>query len=216
MYNKTFVSQYNLFFQQFIKEFTQMGSILPSSTPLAQAMTSHLACKEGHVHVLEAGAGTGVFTKEIIRHLQKGDSFDIIEINPKLVGYLQRRLQNESAFQADEVTIRLINGDIRTVQQKKLYDYIIFSLPLANFPPSLTEEILTQMIACLKPSGTFSYVKYIFIGRLKYAFGGNDIQTEIDAYQEIIDAFTYRYQMERQAVLTNVPPAWVYHWRNLP
>jgi hypothetical protein len=77
----------------------------------------------------------------------------------------------------------------------------------------MVEEILDLMIACLKPGGVFSYVKYIFIGRVKYWFGSSEVRRQMEANQVIIEGFAGRYQIERRAVLWNVPPAWVYYWQ---
>jgi hypothetical protein len=77
----------------------------------------------------------------------------------------------------------------------------------------LVEEILSLMAACLKPGGVFSYIKYIFIGRLKYLFGSAGVKAEMRTNQAIIQRFSDQYQIERRAVLWNAPPAWVYYWQ---
>jgi phospholipid N-methyltransferase len=205
-----------LFLREFIDDFFHMGAILPSSSFLAAAAVAHLARKQGPVRVLEAGAGTGSFTRAITPLLEGGDVLDVVEINSKLMGYLQRRFKTEPAFQTRPgVQINFINADIRAIAPTESYDYIVFALPLTNFPPALVEEILNLMAACLKPGGVFSYVKYIFIGRLKYLFGSARVKAEMRRNQAIIQRFTAQYQIERRAVLWNVPPAWVYYWQKL-
>jgi len=205
--------QRKLFFRQFVSDFSHMGAILPSSRALARSVVAYLAQKQGPVRVLEAGAGTGAFTRDIVSLLKAGDSFDIVEINPKLIAYLQQRFEQEAGFQPKPgVEINFINDDIRNIEPKT-YHYIIFSLPLTNFPPSLVQEILDFMIECLEPGGVFSYVKYIFIGRLKYLFSGPPIKASMKSNQNIIKSFADRYQIERRSVLLNVPPTWVFYWR---
>ena len=205
--------QAKLFFQQFRENFVHVGAILPSSRYLARAVTAYLAQKQGPVRVLEAGAGTGAFTRELVPCLQPGDSLDIVEINPELLTYLRKRFQNEARFQAPGVEVRFINDDIRNIPRHYHYDFIVFSLPLTNFPPTLVQEILALMLAQLKPKGVFSYVKYIFIGRLKYWFSEAAVKAEMRENQKIIHTFASKYQIARRAVLLNVPPSWTYYWQ---
>jgi len=175
-------------------------------------MCAYLAQKQGPVRVLEAGAGTGVFTEIIVSLLQPGDTFDVVEINPELFACLEQKFGAQSGLGQRGITVNLIQGDLRTVALGE-YDYIVFSLPLTNFPSQLIQELLERMVTCLKPGGVFSYVKYIFISRFKYVFGGSAVRAGMRANQAVIDAFTHRYQFDRRAVLRNVPPAWVYYWR---
>lgn len=206
------ISQPLLFLQQYTQHFFEIGAILPSSPALGRAAAAYLARKKGPARVLEVGAGTGAFTAEIVPRLQAGDRFDVVEINPKLIAVLRRRFEQEKRFQT-QASVRMMNEDIRTAPLESSYDYIIFSLPLTNFPPALVQEILSLMVERLKPGGVFSYVRYIFLGRLKYALGGAKVRTEMQANQEIIRGFTAKYQIRQQAVLLNVPPAWTFYWQ---
>jgi phospholipid N-methyltransferase len=202
-----------VFVQQFFDDFFHIGAILPSSRYLGQAGAAYLARKQGPVRVLEAGAGTGSFTREIVPLLEPGDTLDVVEINTGLLAHLRDRFTSEADFWPKPgVTINLINADIRSLAAGE-YDYIIFSLPLTNFPPELVEEILTLMVNRLKPGGVFSYVKYIFISRFKYLFGNAKTRSMMDANQAIIDSFAARYQIDQRAVIPNVPPTWVYYWQ---
>ncbi len=203
-----------LFLQQFFEDFFHVGAILPSSRYLGRAVVSYLAQKQGQVRVLEAGTGTGPFTREIVPLLQPGDILDAVELNPKLMATLKQRFEQESEFQtSDGVEINLLADDVRNVANRHQYDYIVFSLPLTNFPPSLVREILDLMMAQLKPGGVFSYVHYIFISRLKYVFSSAVVRAEVKANKEIISSFADQYQIERRAVLRNVPPSWAYFWQ---
>lgn len=206
-------SDRKIFFRHFIDDFFHMGAILPSSGALARAGVAYLAQKQGPVQVLEAGAGTGSFTREIAPLLEPGDRLDVVEINPALLAYLRQRFEQEPAFQTPPgVEVNFISDDIRHIPPQT-YHYIVFSLPLTNFPPALVQEILDLMMQYLEPGGVFSYVKYIFISRLKYLFSGSAAKTQMRSSQQIIQNFAGRYQIDRRAVLLNVPPTWVYYWQ---
>lgn len=207
------LGDYALFFGQFLRNLRQSGAILPSSSALARTMTRYLARRQGPARVLEVGAGTGALTAGIVPLLRPGDALDIVEINPELMARLQQKFRDMPGFRADGVAVRFINDDVRNVAFEQAYDYIIFSLPLTNFPPAMVQELLDLMMSCLKPGGVFSYVKYIFISRLKSVFGGSRLRADMKANQAIISAFTERYQIERRAVWRNLPPAWAFFWQ---
>jgi len=208
------LSHQKLFFQQFFADFFHVGAILPSSRYLGRAVVSYLAQKQGQVRVLEAGAGTGPFTREILPLLQPGDILDAVELNPKLITTLEHRFEQEPEFRTpDGVKVNLIADDVRNVAKNHQYDFIVFSLPLTNFPPSLVQEILDLMMTQLKPGGVFSYVHYIFISRFKYLFSSVAVRAEIKRNKEIITSFAGQYQIERRAVLRNIPPSWAYFWQ---
>ncbi len=208
------MSHQKLFLKQFFEDFFHVGAILPSSKYLGRAVVAYLAQKQGVVRVLEAGAGTGPFTREIVPLLQPGDVLDAVELNPKLMATLEQRFQQEPNFQTPPgVKVNLIADDVRNIAKNHQYDFIVFSLPLTNFPPSLVEEILTLMMAQLKPGGVFSYVHYIFVNRLKYLFSSSAVRNEMKANKAILTAFADQYQIERRTVLRNVPPSWTYFWQ---
>jgi len=207
------MSRHKLFFRQFQDNFFQIGAVLPSSPATARAMVAYLAKKQGLVRVLEAGAGTGAFTGQIVSSLEAGDVLDAVEINPTLMAELQQRFQREPIFQVPEVEVQFIRDDVRNLPSENQYDYIIFSLPLTNFPPPMVQELLDLMIGRLKPGGIFSYIKYIFLGRVKYLFSNATVKADTQTNQQIIHTFANRYQIERRTVLWNVPPAWIYYWQ---
>ena len=206
-------STHQVFWRQFRENYITVGALLPSSRFLARAMTARLAEKHGPVRVLEAGAGTGAFTSQILALLQPGDEFDAVEINPQFFAVLQQRFTPPHSSPSPGVEVHWINDDIRNLEPGAGYDFIIFSLPLTNFPPALVQEFLGQMVAFLKPGGYFSYFKYIFIGRFRYAFGGKAIRSEMNANHAIITGFSDRYQTGQTSVLRNLTPAWVYYWQ---
>ncbi|HHJ06072.1 MAG TPA: hypothetical protein ENK24_01075, partial [Anaerolineae bacterium] len=121
-------SSFLLFLKQFRQDFFHIGAALPSSSALGRAGAAYVAQKKGSVRVLEAGAGTGSFTRQIIPLLEPGDTLDAVEINPHLIAHLRQRLQSEPGFQPKKgVTVNLINDDVRNISGE--YDYIVFSLP---------------------------------------------------------------------------------------
>ncbi len=208
------MAHWRLFFGQFINDFMHMGAILPSSRMLGRAAAAYLARKQGPVDVLEAGTGTGAFTQEITPLLSGGDTLDLVEINTLLLAYLKQQVEEGDKFPVEPgVRVNFINADLRSLGPGKQYDYIIFSLPLSNFPPSLVEEMLSLMVDRLKPGGVFSYVKYAFIGQIKYWGSNQAARAQMRLNQALINQFAEQYQIGQRLVWPNVPPTWVYYWQ---
>jgi phosphatidylethanolamine/phosphatidyl-N-methylethanolamine N-methyltransferase len=207
------LSQQQLFFRQFIRHPFETGAILPSSRALGRAMVAYLARKQGRADVLEVGAGSGAFTTAILPLLQPGDTLDVVEINPELMAFLRQRLEREFPMPTDSVRVRFFNDDVRHAPLEQDYDYIVFSLPLTNFPLAMVQEILERMLRHLKPGGVFSYVKYIGLGRLKYLASSAAARADMRAKQAYVDRLARQYQVERRAVLRSLPPAWTFYWR---
>lgn len=207
------LKSYLLFLREFRTNFFHMGTILPSSSALGRAGSAYIAQDNFPIQVLEAGAGTGSFTREIVPHLKQGDTLDAVEINPKLINFLDQRIKQNPSFIGQVGEVRLINADLLQFPFDTQYDYIIFVLPLTNFPAQMVKDILTIMMDHLKPGGIFSYVKYAFIGQIKYWLTSKETRAEMNAAQDIIRSFARQYQFDRRMVWANVPPTWVHYWR---
>ena len=208
------VHQQRLFLQEYIHNFMHVGAVLPSSPVLGRAAAAYVTRKRGPTTILEAGAGTGSFTSEIVPHLQPGDRFDVVEINPTLMAYLQRRLTTQGAFSNPRIDIRLIQADLLNFPFDTKYDFIVFSLPLTIFPPQMVQEVLEIMMDHLQPGGIFSYVRYALLSRLRHLLGSPVEQAKLCARQSIIDSFAACYQMGQHLVWANMPPTWVYYWQS--
>ena len=88
------------FFRQFRQRFETTGAIAPSSRFLARAITRYLRQRttDQPVRVLEIGPGTGAFTNSIVKHLQVGDRFDLVELNESFADHLRSRFETEPGW----------------------------------------------------------------------------------------------------------------------
>src|SRR5262245_26076193 len=100
------------FLREFRRNFHTTGAILPSGRFLARALVSELAQPRRPARILEVGPGTGPVTREITRVLLPDDRLVAVEINPKFVRHLRKRLQSEDLFQAHSHQIELIEGSV--------------------------------------------------------------------------------------------------------
>ena len=175
-----------LFFKQGISKFKTQGSLFPSSKYLGEKILKHVDMSNG-VCIVELGAGTGVFTKQILARLPKNGKLIIFEIDPELVGFLQGIISDTRAV--------IVKGDARDIRSylpdaKIRIDYVVSGLPLGNFSKKDRQAILHSIKEVLGPRGIFLQFQYLMASYLhiKKVF-----KTKIVGYE-------YR----------NLPPAFIY------
>jgi phospholipid N-methyltransferase len=79
-----------LFLSQMFKNRKRNASITPSSRFLAKQMIKNIDWTSIH-SVIELGAGTGIFTQYILKHVLPGTKIIIIEIEEAYVKLLQEK-----------------------------------------------------------------------------------------------------------------------------
>ncbi len=175
----------------FLKRFAQapgrIGSVTPSSRFLTRAMLDSVDWPNAQ-YIAELGAGTGVFTREIVKRARKDAKILVFEIDPAL----QKMIRDEhpeheglSLHSDAQELVRYMNDN--GIEQ---LDFVISSLPFTVLPPKMTVRILNAVVRALKPEGHFVAYQYSSIMKhvLRKKFG----------------------HMKTRFVMFNVPPAFVY------
>ena len=196
-----------LFLRQAKEDFLHTGAIAPSSRFLARAVTWSLRSHSngGGLHVLEAGAGTGAVTREIVRCLPAGSKLDIYEINPNFTRHLER------SFASGAVSVH--NKRVEDLGTVPRFDAIVSGLPLNNFSASDVKNILEILFAALKPGGTLAWFEYLFIRELKSLATGSRERRRLRKVGRVTAGYLRRYAIRREAVFMNLPPALVHTLR---
>lgn len=204
-----------VFLQSAAQDFKRTGAVAPSTRALARAMTAELARKCGpDAEVLEVGGGTGSITKEIVRHLGKGDRLDVFEIDSRFVGLLRERLLGDKAFKSPGVTVRIHNRAIEDIDPAHKYDFIVSCLPFTNFEPRVVRQIFELYRTILKPNGTCSFYEYVLMRNAARIISGNSTEKlRVVGVGGVVQEYIARYAFRRDVVLRNLPPAVVYHLR---
>lgn len=173
-----------LFFNKFIHSPKEVGSVTPSSRFLAQAMTKPVAWDQIE-SVAELGAGTGALTKYIEHKASERIKVLLFEKDPVLRNQLAGKFPAFSCY-ADACHIQ------KAVRREKLdgLDLVISGLPFFNFPQDIRDRLIKQIMAALKPGGSFIAFQYSL-----------QMRSQLSRYFEIE---TIRF------VPFNVPPAFVY------
>jgi phospholipid N-methyltransferase len=186
-----------LFISEMRTNWCSTGAIAPSSSYLAKAMVSPLLGRNSTpIKVLEVGAGTGSFTREIYRHLQAGDELDVYELNPKFSSHLDSLLQ-ELPQKKNGIRCRLFNS----------------GLPFNNFDSRTVGEILGIYIDRLTQKGILSYFEYPVLPRIKMQFLPPAQRHEAMNTRKTVRAFAENYQFNSTQVWWNLPPATARHCR---
>jgi phospholipid N-methyltransferase len=193
------------------RHFYTTGAVLPSSPFLANALVSALAQPRGPARILEVGPGTGPVTQAIARHMQADDMLEAVEINEHFVGLLEERIGTDPAFAPRRRQIQVIHGPLEKVPGEGVYDFIVSGLPFNNFPVEQVREIFAGYRRLLKPGGTLSFFEYTLVRQLKTPFVGRDERRRLSGVGEVVTEYIHKYQVRRQRIFINVPPATARH-----
>lgn len=164
------------FFKEFLKAHKRIGSVWPSSSVLRKKMLKHIDFDNCNI-IVEYGAGTGAFTKQLCKRLKKDTTLLVFELHQPFYENLKVELSEYS-------NVILINDSAANIEEHLLklnidkVDVFISSLPLSNFEKSLTQEILEASEKVLKTNGMFLQYQYSLSAKsiLKETFNLNNIE----------------------------------------
>lgn len=162
------------------------------------------------VKVLEVGPGTGAITFSILRHLRPGDVLDIYELNQRFFKHLHQRLPSHCAKRPG-VEVGLYHRDIRHLQGRIKYDYIISGLPFANFDAECVREIIDLYLDHLAPKGVISYFEYLLPHRLRMMLLKPHRREQMRRLLHQLETYTRRHQTHCDYAWINLPPARTRH-----
>jgi phospholipid N-methyltransferase len=204
------------FFREFRRHFQTTGAILPSSRFLARALVKPLRLPRTPSRILEVGPGTGSVTREIARRLLPDDRLDAVEINGRFVKMLEARLQTDKVLRPRCDQIHVIHAAVQDLLGDSVYDFIVSGLPLNNFPVVLVREIFSTYTRLLKPGGMLSYYEYTLLRHLKTPFVGRRERRRLFRVGRVLRGYIRNFQVRRERIFINVPPATVRHLRLKP
>ena len=201
------------FFRQFRQRFETTGAVMPSSRFLARALTKPLRELAAPRRILEVGPGTGAVTREIVRQIREGDTFDLVEINPEFANLLRERFENDADYHHARDVAEIHVCPLQEFTPAEPYDVIVSGLPFNNFPAALVEELLDHSLGLLKPGGTLSFFEYMFVRPVRRRIAKPSEKTRLTEIERILGERFGRHRFQTDWVFVNVPPAWAQHLR---
>lgn len=211
-----FLAEWGDILRESRNNFRDTGALMPSSRFLAQALASELRRRREPARILEVGPGTGAVTARILRHLMPSDKLDLVELNSRFIHILEHRFDQEWNFWRHREQVRIIHSPLENLSTEIQYDYIISGLPLNNFPVDLVRTIFRSFRRLLKPGGTLSYFEYELVRQLKTPFSSKSERRRLHRVGRVVGHYIDAYQIRKQRILINVPPAIVRHLRFQP
>jgi phospholipid N-methyltransferase len=199
------------FIRESRRHFRDTGALFPSSRFLGHALVSQLRRRRAPSRILEVGPGTGSVTVQILRRLIPGDQLDLVELNEHFIELLRVRFENEWKFWRHRERTRLIHSAVEQLSGEGVYDYIISGLPLNNFPVDRVREIYRTYSRLLKAGGTLTYYEYVWIRQLKSPFVDRRERRRLYRVGKVVGNYIRSYQVLRERVFMNLPPAVVRH-----
>lgn len=199
------------FIRQCRRHFRSTGAVLPSTRFLARALVSELRKPRAPGRILEVGPGTGSVTKEILQTMLPGDRLDLVEINGHFVDLLHHRFAQEFDFHFHREQVEIIHKAVEDLPGEGLYDFIVSGLPLNNFPVSQVRTIFRVYDRLLKPGGMLTYYEYVLIRQLKTPFVNRRERRRLLSVGRIVGGYIRNFQIRRERIFINVPPATVRH-----
>ncbi len=141
------------FIVQFIKKWRQVGAVLPSSIFLVEDMLEEVDWKDTRL-IIELGAGSGSFTKQILKRMNKDAKLFVFEIDSVFVSKLAK---------INDPRMVLINdsaSNISNYLEGELADCIISGIPLSNLDLISKAEIVESSIKNMKKNAIFLQFQY--------------------------------------------------------
>lgn len=214
-------SEWQLFLKEFVKHPHEIGSVVPSSPYTCRELTRYVCNRESITatpyHILEAGAGTGVVTRQILQNLRPGDVYDIVESDPELAAKLTSMVESEEYRAKGASRVRVYACGFEKFRdlykvQKHSYNVVITTLPFNAFPLALVQDCLFAIRDSLAPGGHWSYIEYRWLPGIKTTFTwGASCDCLKLVKKEVQDFCATAIEKKKVFILRNVPPTYVYH-----
>ena len=173
-----------LFLRSFVAHPRMVGAVLPTSRRAVRDMLD-LAPIPSAAQLVELGAGTGVYTAELLDRMAPDASLLAFEIDARMAAQLARQIPDRR--------LRVVNDSAEALEAQlggRRADAIVSGLPFTSLPLAARNAILDAAQRALAPDGTLLVLQYspLIQGELQRRFGS----------------------VRRRISPLNVPPAFLY------
>lgn len=173
------------FFRAWTRDPLRVGAISPSSTALADIITSEIT--PSAAPVIELGPGTGAFTRALLSRGLREQDLTLVEAGAEFASVLRRRFPGTRLLHIDAARL----GGYDPLGQAGA---VVSGLPLLAMAPRKAIAILKGAFCHLRPGGAF----------YQFTYG-----PRCPVSQRILDRMGLKATRIGRALL-NLPPATVY------
>lgn len=161
------------FFKESIRNIKTVGTITRSSKYLCKGMIKPVDFEKADV-IVELGAGDGVITEHILKHMKKDSKLLAFEVNTKFCD--QMREIDDDRLEVIEDSAEKLKEYLDKFNLGKA-DYIISAIPYVSFPEELARKIIQTSKENLKENGLYVQVHYSLLTKKFYQsiFGNVDV-----------------------------------------
>ena len=142
------------FFRSFLVHPRQVGAVLPTSRRAVRDMLDMADFTRARC-VVELGAGTGVYTEEVLKRLHPDARFLAFEIDPDLVATLSERLKDQRLWVIND-SAENMEGYLNGAK----VDVLVSGLPFTSLPEPIKQNIFEQITRVLAPEGVMVAIQY--------------------------------------------------------
>ncbi len=194
------------FLKKGILEWEQTASPVPSQRFLVQSMVE-AASPETAGAIVELGPGVGVMTKPLLARMRRDARLYTLEIDAPIHEELVRHVVDPRlcAILGSAEHIETLCAE-HGLSGKA--DAVVSSLGLSLIPPDVRHRILESAVRVLGPHGV--YVQFGYFHTKHFVYSRSRGFERFD-YEGTLRRYFRR--VEKQPVLLNFPPAWVFTCR---
>ena len=175
------------FIKQYFTKPRTVGAILPSSKYLGAKMVQNINFEDATC-IVEYGAGTGVFTRQLVKKRNKNTMLIIFEMNEEFCKSLKNEFKNQpNMYIVNDSAAKI--GEYLAKYKQQNASYVVSGLPFASIPKEISIEILTQTKKHIKKEGKFITFQYSLLKK------------------DFIGQFFKSIELTRE--FRNIPPAYV-------
>jgi phosphatidylethanolamine/phosphatidyl-N-methylethanolamine N-methyltransferase len=151
------------FAAQFVRSPVATASVWPSSTALARAIVDAglRGCTRPDPLVVELGAGSGAFTVELARRLDRRARHLAVELNPALAHRLSERIADVEVVPADVAELPTLLA-LRGLPESRGVDVVVSGLGWSATRPGREDSLLPVVASTLADDGVFVQFGYTF------------------------------------------------------
>lgn len=146
-----------VFFREFLRAPAMVGSIIPTSATVVNAILGPLDWQNTRLFV-EYGPGMGTFTHDILARLPESGHLIAIDTNERFVEHLRRTI-SDPRFHAVHGSAADVTRIITDHGHDKA-DYILSGLPFSTLPPGVAPAIMAATHSALRIGGAFLVYQY--------------------------------------------------------